>query len=160
VYWIQYTNQYRSEATTYWAIPYGNLADAWKYAREETPAGATIAYANTYFVHPLLGTDLNHRIAYAPTRRGVKTIAGLGRIDGSVTGEQIVERVRGLTLLGPDRAVWLANLRESGAQYLFIAKPGSGGANPPELDFARHSPEFREVYDNSSAAIFRIEPGN
>jgi hypothetical protein len=154
VYWLPYSNQYRDEATRYWELSYdGPLAAAWKFVRDEVPADATVAYANTHFVHPLLGAKLDRRVVYAPTRRGVRAMHDLGRLDGRVAGERIVERVRELTVRDADRETWVQNLRSSGARYVFIAKPQAAG-EVPELRFAQENEAFRKVFENSAAVVF------
>jgi hypothetical protein len=153
VYWLPYSNQYRDEATRYWELSYGPLAAAWRFVRDEVSADATVAYANTHFVHPLLGAKLDRRVVYAPTRRGVRSMHDLGRLDGRVAGERIVERVRELTVRDADRETWVQNLRSSGARYVFIAKPQAAG-EVPELRSAQENETFRKVFENSAAVVF------
>jgi hypothetical protein len=156
VYWLQYSNQYRADATAYWQMTYGPIVEAWKYVREETPSNSTIAYTNTYFVHPLLGANLDHRAVYVPTRHGVRTMRDLGHLDARVSGEQIVDRVDALIVRDPDRDEWLEKLRRSNATYLLIAKSQAGRDEPPELQFVRDQAAFQPVFANSAAAVYRI----
>jgi len=155
VYWQPYANQYRDDATRYWQLSYAPFADAWEFARGEIPAGATISYSNTHFVHPLFGADFDRRVVYAPVRPDVRTIADLGRIDSALPGERIVEHVEKLISRDADRETWFANLRATGAQYLFIVKPGAG-SEVPEIEFVRQSRAFQQVFDNPTATIYAV----
>ncbi|MBC8108738.1 MAG: hypothetical protein H7Z14_19295, partial [Anaerolineae bacterium] len=156
VYWPSYAKQYREGEADYWTAAYGDLGPAWKFVRDDTPAGATIAYTNTSFVYPLMGAELDRQLVYAPTRAGVRTIRDLGHVDERVAGEQIVGRIAELTFHEPDRETWLDNLRARGAKYLLIAKQRVGSSPPPELKFVEEPSSFRRVFDNPAAAVYEI----
>ncbi|CAN5521766.1 hypothetical protein BH09PLA1_BH09PLA1_27700 [soil metagenome] len=158
VYWPQYVNQCRDEATLYWSMPYGSLGEAWKFIRDDTPPGSTIAYSNTHFVYPLMGRDLDRRIVYAPTRAGLRSIAELGHVDGALPGEQIAAAITHGIFREPDRNVWLGNLRRSDAKFLIVGHADPETAPPPELEFARQNAEFQLVFENSAATIYEFAP--
>jgi hypothetical protein len=164
VQWTAFTITYRRQTNEMWRNPstgYGELAEAWIYVRDELPAEQTLAYANTFYVYPLYGPDLDRRVAYAPLRAGLKHIRDLPRIAQPLTGEQIVPAAVRLTNADPDRQTWLENLRKLGANLVLIAKAdltNSPDSPPPaELTFAEQDPaHFQRVFDNSSAAIYRF----
>jgi hypothetical protein len=51
-------------------------------------------------------------------------------------------------------------LTDSGAAFLFIAKPSSGPAsNPPELSLAAADPaHFHPIFENDAAIVYRLDP--
>jgi hypothetical protein len=161
VYWPAYLRDYRADAVTLWAGTYGPVAEAWRYVREEIPAGEKLAYTNTYFTYPLMGFELDRPVTYVPTRPGLTRMTDLGKLGQPTTGEEIPRHIVPLTTRDPDRQTWLSNLRSSGARWLFIGKddilrPGEQ-FEPIELRFVHEEPRrFQAVFENQSATVLRI----
>ena len=165
VQWMAFLDSYRL-SDQLWSndiAGYGTLGEAWLFVRREIPADETIAYANTYFVHPLYGYNLNRPAVYAPLRAGLTSIDQLPRIGRPLSGEMIGVAIARLTTADPDRGAWLANLRSAGARHLFVAKGDLTGsptsASPAELIFAEQDPgHFRRLFDNDAAAVYQFFP--
>ncbi len=150
VFWQAHLNA-RRETEAFWRGTYGPIADGWAFLREkELSPGTTIAYAHTHFVYPLTGPELDRRVIYAPTRAGVRSIADLGRVGLHVKGEDLEGAVTNLMTRDADKKVWLTNLRDSGAKYLFI------NDWCPERDFAKSDPHFVAVFDNAEQVIYEV----
>jgi hypothetical protein len=161
VLWPRYLLECEQTANDVWTGVYGRIADAWRYVRDELPAGETVAYANTYFTYPLIGPRLDRPVTYAPTRRGLTRYRDLARFDSATTGEEIPRQVLAITLRDPDHDTWIKNLRTRGARWLFVARQDVAHPqrtiNPPELAFARADPtRFRVVFENDAATIFQV----
>ena len=139
--WIDASQKF---AVPFWRGQYGDIAEGWRFAREELPPGSVIAYANTFHVYPLYGFSYTQYPVYAPTRPGVHKLTDLPRFPSPTTGEQIPANIVAITAAEADRDTWLANLRTSGAQYLFIGKRDLAHpdrkADVPELRFAAADP--------------------
>jgi hypothetical protein len=140
---------------------YSYLADGWAFVREELPPGETVAYANTYFVYPLYGFELDRPVVYATLREGLNQVHDLPVIGVPLSGEQIVPAIVRATVAEPDRDAWLKNLRTRGAKYLFVAKHDLTGtadpAPPAELSFAEQDAiHFQRLFDNQAAAVYQI----
>ena len=163
VYWDAYIKQCDFDSSVAWASPpaYPEFGPAWTYVRKEIPRGATIAYANTYFTYPLMGYAYDHRVVYAPTRRGLERFTDIPPIAERITGEAIPGHIVELLRQDPDRDQWLRRLRETGATYLVVMKRDPAApaqtSNPPELGFAEQDPaHFQRVYDDQAGSVFRI----
>lgn len=164
VNWTAYVMQCEIDAAAAWAMPapdqYGEMGDAWSFARGEIPKGSIIAYANTYFTYPLMGFAYDRRVVYVPTRAELDRFTEMPAIPDRIGGEQIVRRVVGVLRENPDRAQWLKKLRASGASYLFVGKKldeTKDKSSPPEFALVAASPEhFAKVFDNDAATVFRI----
>ena len=156
VYWPAAVENYRLNAAAAWPVQYGGLAEAWNFVRDHAPPGGTVAYAQTHFPYPLAGFDLDRHVVYAPVRPGVRTVADLGWLGDGLSGQKIDAAASRAANAGADRAVWLQNLRATGAAALFVAKPASG-ESPPELAWAEaDSAYFRKVFENADAAVFEV----
>jgi hypothetical protein len=123
--------------------------------------GATIAYANTFFTYPLMGYRYEHRVVHVPTRRDVERFRDLPRLPRKVTGEELVPAVCAEQRKSPDPEAWLRRLRESGAQYLVVAKYDPAAPTrplvAPEMTFAlQDARRFVRVFDNAAGSVFRI----
>jgi hypothetical protein len=78
-----------------------------------------------------------------------------------VTGEELVTAVTTMLGQSPDRATWLRRLKESGAQFLIVAKHDPAAPDrtiiPPEQTFADADPQhFIRVMSNDAANVYRI----
>jgi hypothetical protein len=98
---------------------------------------------------------------HVPARRDVETFRDLPRLPTKVTGEQIVPAVVAELRKDPDRDAWLRRLRESGAQYLVVAKYDPAAptqkVTAPEMVFAEQDPRrFVRIFDNDAGSVFRI----
>jgi len=154
VNWRVYARSVVETATTVWPNQYGPIGQAWIAARDELPANATIAYANTYLIYPLYGSRLERRVLYAPVRSGEITFADLPNLGDRVPQSRIVETVTAAMNQGADEATWLNNLNRLGVTDLFIAKH-ERSENPPELQFTRDHPElFQLEFENDAASIY------
>lgn len=163
VNWSAYIELGKTDSIESWAHPtaYPGPGEVWRYVRNEVPAGKTIAYANTYFTYPLLGYTFDHRLVYAPTRRGLEHFVDLPPIGHRVTGEQIVGEVFALLRQDPDREQWLRRLRDSGAEYLVVIKTDPSmpkeTTGPPEFNLIAQSPEhFERLFDAKAGSVFKI----
>ena len=159
VFYPAWLNAYRATANAAWSQPpgtggYGDLGRAWAFVRDDLPPGP-VAYARTFFTYPLLGFDGDRRAAYAPTRRGVRSLAELPPVGERLPGERIAPAAVAATLADPDRATWAANLRATGAAYLFVAAPPAGEPPAPEAAWARAS-GWRVLFENGSAVVFAV----
>jgi cytoskeletal protein RodZ len=179
VYWVPYVRQTDADSAAVWSNPgvYGAIGELWQFVRAAddavgsaavpgaagppVPRGATIAYANTFFTYPLMGYRYDHRVVHVPTRRDIERFHDLPRLPAEVTGEGLVTAVVAELRKDPDSAAWLRRLRESGAQYLVVAKYDPAAPDekivPPELTFAERDPKrFVRVFDNDAGSVFRI----
>jgi hypothetical protein len=141
-----------------WDDKYGKLAYAWDFVRDpqKVSPDATIAYANTFLIYPLFGPNFQHHVVYAPVRPSLHNVRDFPFLGDRIDGGEIVPIVSRAMNTGADRDVWLANLRASQAQFLFVAKD-QVLPNPPELEFAGSEPgKLRKVFENSAAVIFEI----
>lgn len=137
---------------------YGDdTAEMWKFIRMNLPPDQTLAYANTFLVHPLTGPSHNRRIVYVPTRRNVRHLHDLPHLSGKLPGEQIVSTVADATVADPDPRQWLEKLAQSNASHIVIFKEGVV-KNPPEFAIIRDNPtRFEQVFENPAAAIYRVK---
>ena len=163
VNWSAYVEQTRLDGPPVWSEPtvYGPVGEVWAYVRNELPRDAVIAYANTYFTYPLMGFAYDHRVAYAPTRRGLERFIDMPRIDQRMTGEQITGHIVRMLREDPDRDAWLRRLRETRAAFLVVMKqdPAAPGRTvvSPEAVFAAEEPQrFVVVFDNAAGTVYRI----
>jgi hypothetical protein len=181
VNWGAYVRQADADSAVAWADPtvYGPMADVWRFIRNDDASaapvgaiapgagvsrGATIAYANTFFTYPLMGYRYDHRVVHVPTRRDIEHFRDLPRLPRGpkkITGEEIVPAIAAELRVSPDRDAWLRRLRESGAQYLVIAKHDPAAPTqritPPEQLFAEQQPQhFIRIFDNDAGSVFRI----
>jgi len=156
VYQNALIRDYAQTVPMVWEAQYGPLGAAWAFLRSNIPPGKTVAYANTYFVYPLFGFDLGRNVVYAPTRSGIMKLSDLPPTNRSIPGEGLRAAAVLAAVANADRGTWLANLDRLGADYLFIAKDDAI-ASPPELRFIAEVPAmFSLIYQNESAAIYRI----
>lgn len=164
VYWNAYVNALlgksndtadpNNDSSIWWRSIYAQQADAWNWIRQQTPADATIAYANTSLVYPLSGEE--RRAIYVPTRRGVRTQRDLPHFPTPVSGEQIIPTVTALLDSDTDAAGWLHQLLASGAGYLVIARDDAG-PHPAEIPLAQGDRNhFQLVFEDEHYLIFRI----
>jgi hypothetical protein len=165
VHWSAYVEGLEHDSPIAWSYPepdaYGPIGEVWGFVRSEISRAATIAYANTYFTYPLMGFRYDHRVLHVPTSENLDDFRSLAPLDRPVTGEEIVSSVVKQMRKDPDRNRWLMRLRQSGAQYLVIAKqiPARGfeTSTPPELNFVADDPRFRRVFDNDAGSVFEIK---
>lgn len=152
--WRSFLSDYRDETNAVRARLFGNV---WSFVTEKIPTDATIATAGATNVFPLYGFGLSRRVVHAPVRPGVHDIHDLPRLDRpTATAKDIIELVPRFTVANADGDTWLANLRASGAQYLYVAKH-EAIAEPPELRFARDDArQFVPVYNDANAVVFAI----
>ncbi len=131
----------------------------WKYVRDELPAGEPIAYTGTFTVYPLMGFKLDRPVHYAPIRPKVKTLADLphlGDVGQRLAGEQIATAVVRVTTMSADRAVWLANLHDSGAAHLVVFTNEIQPV-PIEKSWAEEMPDrFKLEYADNAGAVYRV----
>ena len=88
--WNDYASDYRKAPEQNWLHPqsqYRDVAGAWDFVRNHIPPDATLAYANLYLVHPLMGFTLDRPIVYAPTAPGVRHVYDLPHLPRATTGE-------------------------------------------------------------------------
>jgi hypothetical protein len=157
--WHRYLNECQVEAGATWSVPYGNLSQGWDVIRDQTEPGCMVAYANTFQIYPLYGFDLSRHLVYAPTRPGLERIDQLPRMR-PVIGEDVPGEVSRVMMENPNRATWLANLKQSGAKYLIVAKQDLGDptrpAHPSELDFMSDG-GFALMFENAAVNVYRID---
>jgi hypothetical protein len=161
IFWRPYVRDYRAAMPISWRMQYGPVVDAWDFVRDELPPDAVVAYTNTYLTYPLYGFELNRRVVYAPTRRGVDRYIDLPPLPETATDVNMRRQIEQVTFAQPDLPTWLAHLTESGATHLLVVKPDPASsyvtADPPELAFVRQMPEmFQPVFDNPAATIFFV----
>jgi hypothetical protein len=166
--------------------------DAWEWSARNI-RGATIAYTGNNVPYPLAGDHLTNRVVYvnidrhadwrfhdyerAHRRRRDDTapaaalatpsgvlmpIAGPARWHADAVRPRY-ERMQG------DRAAWIANLRASGVDRLFVSALSAyeidyvahnDGGFPIEDDWARADPStFTVVYENPQIRIYAVRPG-
>jgi hypothetical protein len=162
--WPGFMQEARRQPGPTWAMEesYGAGGEAWEFVRDDLPPEDPLAYTNTYLLYPLYGFELNRRVFYVPGRPNLHHLHDLPRFDEPTTGESIPRRVVPLTNRGFDADYWIAQMRKSGAMYIFIGKQDLSAPEksfaPPELQIARSHPEvFGQVFDNQAAAIFQIK---
>ena len=159
VRWSAFCRDYAGQWTdgdTIWALQYPGDAPLWRTVNRLTPADATVAYADLYLVYPLQGPGLRRRIAYAPTRRGVRSPADLPWLGDHLSGERLVGAADVATVADPDPLVWRENLRRLGAEFLVI-----GHAVPAqraiEATWAMADPhQFRPLYAGPAGWVFAV----
>jgi hypothetical protein len=156
--WPSYLNICRVEATAAWSVPYGELADGWGAIRDQTEPDCTIAYTNTIQIYPLFGFDLGRHLVYAPTRPGLHRLDQLPPMR-PVIGEEVPGEVARTMMDGGDEKTWLENLKQSGANYLFIAKQNladpSERVHPPELGYVSDQ-HFQRMFENAAVSVYRV----
>ncbi len=166
IYWNAYVNLCAAEVqegsqansaellTEWWRGKYPAHAGAWAFVRQHVPPGATIAYANTTLLYPLMLDQ--RRPVYVPTRHGVRTMQDLPHLAGPLSGEQIVPAVTDALSADTDPAEWLSRMSASGATFLFVAKDDAG-PRPPEPALARANPtRFKLVFEDEHYVVFQI----
>jgi len=155
--WHAYVSDYLALRPELWAhYQYPGQGPLWKFAAEQLPADASVAYANTYFVYPLYDPTYRRRVGYAPVRHGLHTFLRLPRMGDRVPGDLIFDVMAADMNSDADRATWMENLRALGATYLVVDKRQIV-TNPPELRFARAEPElFQPMYEDEQGVVFRI----
>jgi len=160
--WKAYCRDYRQtmfDVGTGYAREYPDSNPLWQFVNEKIPADATVAYTDMYFSYPLQCIALQRRLVYCPTRPGVKSIADIGWLGSNLSGEQLVPAAIRATVASPDRAVWLANLRETGAKYLIVGKGGLVGI-PPEAAFASGDVDrFSLIFEGPAGWIYQFSDG-
>jgi hypothetical protein len=172
VYWPTYVRLCRETADPAWSVPgyaYGDLGEAWRFVRQNTPADALVAYCNTYLLYPMYGPEFSRRFIYVPTRPGLAHSWQLPHFPALLSGEEIPGAAPRVTIQGASRETWLANLKASGAQYLFIGTRDLGATDakpfvPPELTYVQADPGHFHRIDtplpdgrlNASAAVYQI----
>jgi hypothetical protein len=183
VYFESYVRQTEADSAVAWSNPgvYGGIGELWQFVRTDDtaavaagsdtnstagagsriPRGATIAYANTFFTYPLMGYRFDHRVVHVPTRHDLERFTELPHLPRKVSGEELVTEMVAELRKDPDRTAWLRRLRESGAQYLIVAKydPAAPAQKvvAPEMTFAEQDPQrFVRVFDNDAGRVFRI----
>ncbi|MGB7157150.1 MAG: hypothetical protein WBD40_03725 [Tepidisphaeraceae bacterium] len=155
VFWSAYLRQYAAGRAEPWSVIYGDAARAWAVVDRDVPAGAVIAYTNTYLVYPLQGFHVGNRVVYVPAKPGLRTMRDLTPSSEPLTGEQIPNFFARQVQAGADARTWRANLVASGADVLFIAKRSDRPA--PEAAFVAERPAaFEKLYEDAGAAVYRI----
>lgn len=145
-----------NSAIMYYAVPYGPMADVWKYIRETIPPTETLAYANTFLIHPMSGFNHLRPLVYIPTRRGVTHISDLPPFPQKLSGEEIRPAIAAALTADTDADTWLKRLRASGATHLVIYDH-EATKNPPEKEIVKNHPDvFEQVFQNPSATIYRL----
>ena len=156
--WPSYLNICRVEAVITWSSLYGPLADGWGIVRDQTEPGCTVAYTNTIQIYPLYGFDLSRHLAYAPCRPGLHRFSDLPKMR-PVIGEDVPGEVSRIMMEVSDRLTWLDNLKQSGANYLIVAKQNladpSQPAHPPELDYVANG-RFQLMFENEAVNVYRV----
>jgi hypothetical protein len=142
-----------------WDLQYPREAPLWTFVREQLPADARVAVANTYFVYPFLDAEYRRRVSHAPVRRGLHDFLDFPRLGDTVPGDLIVQRMTDVMNAEPDLATWLENLRRSGAEYLVTAR-FEHEDDPPEARFvAQERGRFEPLFNDPDAgAVYRILP--
>jgi hypothetical protein len=129
---------------------YAEEEQLWRFVDGHVPADATVAYTNLYMTYPLYGLDLHRHLFYAPTRRGVRTIADLPWLGARLSGEKLVPAAVQATTTSPDRNAWLENLKASDAKFLVI-----GHGDTPEAALAKENPrQFKLIYDGPGGQVY------
>src|SRR5206468_10867407 len=130
----------------YYTGVHGATADVWKFIREKLPPTETLAYTNTFLIHPMSGFDHQRPLIYVPTRRGVTHLRDLPPLKETLSGEDLVPAVAADLTGDTDEAGWLKKLDASGATHLVIFDHAVV-KNPPELAIVQHHPEkFEQVF--------------
>lgn len=141
-----------------WRDTYADSADVWDMTRTFVPAGATLAYTNTFLVHPLYGPGLSRTLVYAPVVPGVRRLADLAPVPDAVSGEQLIPQVVMSLTRDPDEQTWLDHLRQTGATHLLVMKNQSGiglADSPIELTWARK--RFPVIASVRSGELFDLD---
>ncbi len=159
VNWNAYLGEYNAGRSDVWTAVHGDVAKGWAVVNREVPPGSVIAYANVHFVYPVQGVGLRNQVVYVPSRPNVRAMHNLPRSPTPLAGEQIPAYFAEETQQGSDAKTWRENLTASGADYLFIGKPGI--TPPPEMTFIADRPEaFELLHDDAATAIYRVrDPG-
>jgi hypothetical protein len=108
-----------------------------------------------------MGYRFDHRVVHVPARRDLERFTELPHLPRKVSGEELVSEIVVELRKNPDRNAWLRRLRESGAQYLVVAKYDPAVPTqkivPPELTFAEQNPQrFVRAFENDAGSVFRI----
>jgi hypothetical protein len=153
--WSSYVGEYRAGRFDYWAAVYEPHAQAWRFVDENVPDTATLAYSNQYLIYPLYGFNGRRRVVYVPVRAG-ETVSSLVLPDRLIDSEFYSDSL----ISANSPAVWgqwRANLRVSGAEYLFVGVDRRAPELGPEVGWAEGDPgEFTKVFANEEAAVYRI----
>jgi hypothetical protein len=151
-----FADRVAENADVIWSRPdtYGPLGEAWFFIRHNLPPASTIAYANTNLIDPLYGPAGTRRLVYAPVRLGVHTLADLPPFGEHIPQDQIFQATTAAMNQNADLATWQQNLRQSGAEFLFLVKHGSSD-NPPEAGFIA-ALDWKPIFENEAAALYRI----
>jgi hypothetical protein len=156
VQWNAYLNILRVHADPTYARQYEEAA-VWKFVREGLPETETLAYANTFLVHPLSGFEHKRPLIYVPTRRGITHIHDLPRLsDQPIPGERIIPATAAALSGNPDPEDWLRRLFESKATHIVVFHR-QVLPDPPELKIIRdHAERFERRYGNEIGSVFRL----
>jgi hypothetical protein len=152
--WAAYT--LGQSPDVYYSIEYPEHAPLWRAVNEQIPANATVAYTNLYLIYPMMGRSLSRRLVYAPTRPGVSSIADLGWLGNSLSGEQLIPAAVRATVAAANKSTWTENLRKSKAEYLVIGRGGVINV-PPEAAFVAGDQHFQLMFAGPAGWLYRIE---
>jgi hypothetical protein len=156
VAWPGHLKECRDFTAWMYERQYGKVGEVWNFVNRELPPDGTIAYANTYLVHPLSGFEHRRRIVYVPTRRAVEHIADLPHLDAPQTGETLVGSVAAAMVAETDGRRWLERLFASGATHLMVFYR-EVVREPPELEIVRANPmRFEQVFSNEAGVVYRL----
>ncbi len=155
--WPAYTKARQVNAVALYRLQYGPLADAWGFVRDEIPPHEPVAYASTFLIHPLSGSDNARPLLYVPTRRGVAHLHDLPPLAaGPLSDDRINAALATALAADPDPDGWLARLLASPATHLAVFRT-PGFPDPPESGLARARPaRFTRVFENEAATVYRI----
>jgi 4-amino-4-deoxy-L-arabinose transferase-like glycosyltransferase len=156
VAWPAYMKSCRELAIVCYRTQYGPAADAWRFVRDELPPTETLAYANTFLIHPMEGFENRRPVVYIPTRRSITHLRDLPPIPGRLAGEQIVPALAAALTADTDEAGWLQHLADSRATHLIVFHHDVT-PNPPELAIIQSHPDrFERLFQNDAASVFRL----
>jgi Glycosyltransferase family 87 len=156
VRWNAYLSLLRLHAIPGYA-PYYEESAVWKFVRDELPENQTLAYANTFLVHPMYGFEHKRPLVYVPTRPGVSHFHDLPRLaDRPIPGERLIRATAAALAADPDPDDWLRRLFASNATHIVVFHHQVPG-NPPELQIIRdHADRFEQLYADQVGSVYRL----
>jgi len=155
--WEAYAQTCRNSAFIFYPIQYGQSGEVWKFIREEIPPAETLAYTNTFLIHPMDGFKHDRPLIYIPTRKNITHIQNLPPFQTKLSGEQIVPAMAAAMTSDTDGDGWLKKLFASRATHLVIFAHDVI-PNPPEQTIVKTHPEkFEQVFQNPAATVYRLK---
>jgi hypothetical protein len=156
--WPSFVRHYQAGHARAWTETYGSsVAEIWQSVHERMKPGTTVAYTNTFLVHPLFGPNFGHRLLHVPVSSSGNTLAEIRPIERPVSGEQLIPHVVRSMVRDANEHAWLDRLNASGAEVLVVMRNQSNIGlldEPIELTWART--RFPILGSSAVGEVFKV----